>query len=110
MAILVPFSEPQKGPWIYFHVCDKQIRTEEGGAMAGGPVRVADSGLLGCLTHRILELPSPFFLGILLSKKPPDSQGKRIRFLNRTIIAKKGESTPRRIAPSRGRMIETWQT
>ena len=32
-----------------------------------------------------------------LSRKPPEIQGKRIRFLERTMVEKNGESTPRQI-------------
>ena len=40
-------------------------------------------------------VPSPFFPGILLSRKPPETQGKRILLLKRTMVEKNGESTPR---------------
>ena len=39
---------------------------------------------------RILGVPSPFFPGILLSRKPPETRGKRIRFLERTRVEKNG--------------------
>ena len=38
-------------------------------------------------------VPSPFVAGILLSRKPPETQGKRIRFLERTMVEKNGEDT-----------------
>ena len=38
-----------------------------------------------------LLIPSPFFPGILLSRKPPETPGKRIRFLERTIVEKNGQ-------------------
>ena len=40
-------------------------------------------------------VPSPFFPGILLSRKPPDTQEKKLYFLKRTMVGKNGESTPR---------------
>ena len=42
-----------------------------------------------------LVLPSPFFRGILLSRKPPETQGNG-RFLKRTMVEKNGESTLRK--------------
>ena len=41
-----------------------------------------------------LGVPSPFFPGILLFRKPSKTQGKQIRLLTRTMV-KNGESTPR---------------
>ena len=38
-----------------------------------------------------LGVPSPFFPGILLSSKLPETQGKRIRFLERRMVAKNGQ-------------------
>ena len=35
--------------------------------------------------------PSPFFPGILLSRKPPQTQENRIRFLKRTMVEKNGK-------------------
>ena len=40
-------------------------------------------------------LPFPIILSVLLSRKPPETQGKRIRCLERTMVEKNGESTPR---------------
>ena len=40
----------------------------------------------------ILVLPSPFFPGILLSRKPPETRGNG-RFSKRTMVGKNGEST-----------------
>ena len=37
-----------------------------------------------------LGVPSPFFPGILLSKKPPKTLAKQIRFLKRTMVEKNG--------------------
>ena len=41
------------------------------------------------------KIPSPFFPKLLLFRKPSNTQGKQIRFLKRTMVEKKGESTPR---------------
>ena len=49
-----------------------------------------------CLFHSIftprtaLALAPPFFPGILLSRKPPDTRGKRIRFLKSKMVEKNG--------------------
>ena len=45
---------------------------------------------------KIIVLPSPFFPGIFLSRKPPETQGNG-RFLKRTMVEKNGESTLRRM-------------
>ena len=46
----------------------------------------------GNSTRDILVQPSPFFPGVLLSRKPPETQGNG-RFLKRTMVGKNGEST-----------------
>ena len=61
-------------------------------------------------THTVLWVASPFFAGILLSRNPPETQGKRLIFekneekrmgflewliLKRTVVEKNGESPPR---------------
>ena len=43
-------------------------------------------------------VPSPFFPGILLSRKLPNTQRKRICCFKRTMVEKNGESTPRKLA------------
>ena len=40
-------------------------------------------------------LPFSFFPAMLLSRKTPETQGKRIRFLERRMLEKNGESTVR---------------
>ena len=60
------------------------------------------------LTSRILGVTSPFFPGILLSRKPSETQGKRIRFLERMMVEKNGESTPRLLAPVAAGSRTTW--
>ena len=55
---------------------------------SGRPFQTCDPRqplLLGNPKAVYLGVPSPFFSGILLSRKPPESQGKRIRFLERTM-------------------------
>ena len=42
-------------------------------------------------THTSLEVASPFFSGILLSRKPPKTLGKWIWFLKRTMAEKNGK-------------------
>ena len=46
--------------------------------------------------RKILVLPSPFFPGILLSRKPPETHGNG-RFSTRTMVGKNGESTLRKM-------------
>ena len=42
-----------------------------------------------------LRVASPFFPGILLSRKPPTNPGMTAGFWKRTMVGKNGESTPR---------------
>ena len=45
---------------------------------------------------KVLGVASPFFSGILLSRKPPKTLGKRLVF-ERTMAEKNGESTTRKV-------------
>ena len=46
------------------------------------------------LSDEPLAVTSPFFPGIILSKKPPKTLGKQIRLLKTTMAENNGESTP----------------
>ena len=46
---------------------------------------------------KLLGVPSPFFPGILLSRTPPETQGKRIQFLKRPMAKKEWEKLLSRV-------------
>ena len=52
-----------------------------------------------------LGVPSPFFPGILLSRKPPLKPRENGRSLERTMVEKNGKSTPREAGTSCARHL-----
>ena len=65
----------------------------QGNPLLGHPI-FGTSHLIAQLIDTVLGVTSPFFPGILLSRKPPKIGGNGVRFLKRTMAEKYGWNQP----------------